>query len=187
MSDVQAQSGIIEQFTAAQKGDAVFLQWKIGKGNSCIDMSVQRHMGEGNYQTLHTVEGICGSPDSDSWYDWTDTATFWPGTSLTYRINASNGTVVSEERQLVWRSTTDRFSVMPNPASGSLRMLMGAGLEWPIDLHLFDRSGRKIAQQRITAPQKLSACSNGFESGFYLLHLRDAQGQSDTERVLILR
>jgi hypothetical protein len=183
-----AQPGIIENFTAVQKGDGAFLQWKIGKGNSCIDMSAQRHGGDGSFETYFTVEGLCGSDDTDSWYEWTDPGPFQAGREYTFRIWASNGTVVSEERAVIWRSISEKVVIAPNPVSDDIRLLLGDGVQWPLDISLFDRAGREISRWRFSTPAAvLEFPIAGTEPGLYLMRIRDAAGLIGTEGMQVVR
>lgn len=80
------------------------------------------------------------------------------------------------------------FRVLPNPASGLARLQVHHGQGGPLDLQVWDIQGRLLNERQWGHPGGLwffDLDLSHFAAGGYVLRLRDAEGQSRTERLLV--
>lgn len=184
---LSAQSPIIQGFRAQQVGADVQLNWFIPKGLSCIDMQVQRSQDSLNFQTLSTVFGICGSDNSDSPYDYTDSE-HQPGAHrYWYRIYASNGTVVSEWISLPYRSFVPGVLLLPsNPLIGDGMASFTHLSAEPLMLRWLNSTGQVLEELEPSASGQFLLQRKGRESGLYFLQVLNTEGMVlDVQRLIL--
>lgn len=156
-SELLAQGTIIEELTARQLGDGIIVRWKIGQGNSCIDMNIERSTDSVNYLKIGEYRGLCGSNDSDTHYEWFDNAELNVNSGYWYRINASNGTVVSKPASVQFRdSNAGAVSIVPNPMISSSVIYYANTTGDKVQLLLFDMSGRLLYRSEKSAANQFN-------------------------------
>lgn len=167
---------VIQGLRAVQVGESVQLDWFIPEGLSCIDMQVQRIGPDTDFETQHTVFGICGSDDTDAFYDYTDTDPLLPNLTYGWRIYASNGTVVSDTVFLDFLGTSNTLQVGPNP-------LTGTGYAWfdnasgeRVRLEWWDMQGRLVKTGRYLTSKKRIVVVSQVINGHYMLVARSDNG-----------
>lgn len=186
-----AQGTIIEDLTVRQLGEGVVLRWRIGQGNSCVDMNIQRSNDSLNFDKLGEFRGLCGSNDSDTWYEWFDDTGLDVNSKYWYRIWASNGTVVSRPVFVEFRdSNAGALSIAPNPMQQSAVIYYANPLGDPVSLHLFDLKGAELYRTQ-EAPVNQFNLDNTFgrsgnlQPGIYLLQIQSEGKTMAVEKLLV--
>lgn len=166
---------ILADFNARQLGEGVILDWRIVQGQFCINMQIQRTTDTlGDWTRLGEFGGVCGSDEEDVWYDWFDDSELTANTTYFYRIWASNGTVVSEISELLFRETElGSLSVVPNPVSTISQVYFANPTGREISMHLYDLQGRALSSTDPIVTSEFRLFRDVLSSGVYLLKIRD--------------
>lgn len=128
---------------------------------------------------------------------------FIPTTPAVVTLNSSNpvnngihivytpgGINTGIEDQPVAGLNLDITRVFPNPATDNMNLLLNTGRSGDISLVISDLQGRMILERPINlgiGEQMVSIPVSGFEPGMYLMHLTDADHQTKTLRISIVR
>ncbi len=173
---------VIQGLRAVQVGENVQLDWFIPEGLSCIDMQVQRIGPDTDFETQNTVFGICGSDDSDAFYDYTDTDPLLPNLTYGWRIYASNGTVVSDTVFLDFLGTSNTLQVGPNPLTGTGYAWFNNASGERVRLEWWDMQGRLVRTSTYAVQRRFALDRGGLESGTYIITIRTASDEVLAQR-----
>lgn len=67
-----AQDAFVTAFTAQQNGSSIKLIFTIAKGKTCNGIDIQRSANSINFETIGDIQGVCGSNDIETSYEFTD-------------------------------------------------------------------------------------------------------------------
>ena len=164
-------------FTADKRpADRVLLQWALQNESSALQYEVEvLRPGSTGYQRLTVIPAINQQPQSR--YTYTDSSTGKRGI-YQYRIKRTdrNGQIsYSEVRLVLFGNKNLNVMVYPNPVTTSLQIILQGVANTPIQLYLYDQTGKLLQQQKTTATgatQKLQLNMAGLPGGGYQLKVQ---------------
>lgn len=122
---------------------SIHIDWTILGGNTCDGQEVERSTDGVHFTAIHRIEGLCGDPVVPRRYDRYDTEP--PELSvLHYRVKLGidGYSSVKTVRYEQLRTTEQRF--YPSPTTGEAILLLSVASGTPVDLRLYDLSGRRV-------------------------------------------
>ena len=118
---LQAQS-VFKDITAVQFGDSILVDWTLTGGNTCYDMYLMRADDGVSFENIFSVSGVCGGA-TDQYYNFIDSEGLESGTSYSYKVTASNGTLESEIVNIRYINAGDvQVFVYPNPTTSEINI-----------------------------------------------------------------
>ncbi|NDP27379.1 MAG: T9SS type A sorting domain-containing protein [Flavobacterium sp.] len=103
-----------------------------------------------------------------------------------YIAAINNGTIfkIKDNSLSVNTSNLSQFVVYPNPAQSEI-IIQKSNKNYPTEATLFDLNGRIIVQQKTVDKPENSIKTNNLSKGFYILTIKNDQGQLSTHRLII--
>jgi hypothetical protein len=180
----------LSKFVAANSDEGVELAWETDPMPPAIaGYRVERAIGGGAYAALHA--GLLGGGG------FTDRSR---SSGARYRLIAINGLgeeYVLGETSVAGALAADRDIIAyPNPASGPMEILYRVPFDRPIDLTIYDLSGRRV-RSLVAGRQPVGVQSATWDrrdeagrdvaAGPYFARLTSGDGFTATERITIVR
>ncbi len=118
---MQAQT-VFKDLTAIQFGDSILVDWTLTGGNTCYDMYLMRADDGATFENIFSVSGVCGGT-TDQYYNFIDSEGLTTGTTYSYKVTASNGTLESESVNIQYINAGDvQIFVYPNPTTSDINI-----------------------------------------------------------------
>ena len=113
---------VFKDVTAIQFGDSILVDWTLTGGNTCYDMYLKRAEDGITFENIFSVSGVCGGA-TDQYYNFIDSEGLKSGTTYSYKITASNGTLESEAVNIQYINAGDvQIFVYPNPTTSDINI-----------------------------------------------------------------
>ncbi|MBK7038332.1 MAG: T9SS type A sorting domain-containing protein [Chitinophagales bacterium] len=113
---------VFKDVTAIQFGDSILVDWTLTGGNTCYDMYLKRAEDGITFENIFSVSGVCGG-STDQYYNFIDSEGLKSGTTYSYKITASNGTLESETVHIQYINAGDvQIFVYPNPTTSDINI-----------------------------------------------------------------
>jgi hypothetical protein len=136
------QDSTFRYFSAEQAENHVLLRFTVAGGVTCNGIRIERSADNNNYIPLFTFEGVCGSPDTDTYYTFTDSIPLSNRTSW-YRLDAGLQGLYSETRAVFFIDYgTSGITVFPNPCQSNCALYVTNPKNELLYFSLFDMNGR---------------------------------------------
>jgi len=103
-----------------------------------------------------------------------------------YITAINNGTIykIVENPLSIETNSISQFIVYPNPATSEIIIQKSTDL-YPSEITLFDLSGKQLLQQKMENKPINKIKTNNLSHGYYLLTIKNDQGQLSTQRLII--
>ncbi len=176
-------------FTAEKRtGSQVLLQWVLQNEYNALQYEVEvlQPNSGGLYQRLAIIPAVNQQPVST--YTFTDSSSPKRGV-YQYRIKRTdrNGQVsYSEVRSLLFGDKALNVLVYPNPATTAVQVLLQGVANSPVQINLYDVTGKLLQQQRATATgaaQKLRLNMADLPAGVYQLKVQSGNEEEVVKMV----
>lgn len=137
------QESIYSGFDALQSGKSLTLRWTIKAGYSCFGIGIDRSADGENYDRIGSIAGICGDPNVDEPFEFTDTMSLLNRTSY-YRLEFG-GVGKSEllETEVIVTGQSGYVFVV-RQGEGAVRLYFDNPGFSPAEVRVFDISGRLL-------------------------------------------
>jgi hypothetical protein len=144
----QQADAVLSKFFATPLNETVFLRWTITAGNTCQDTYIERSSDGINYERIGIIGGICGSPDQDITYEFTDSLPL-VNRETYYRLELGFYGYSSPRIVEFIHFNSEGFLLAPNPFTESTRLAFENKDSEKHELKIFDMQGR-IVQVMLT-------------------------------------
>ena len=160
---------VIGNFSVSELNEKVLLTWSIKQGYTCNGIQILRSTDSINYTPIGSINGVCGSNQSDTPYEFTD---LFPEKNTTnyYRLNMG-GVGFSKVLAIeIIDPGMNSYLLQPNPVSDISELHFNNEAKNNIAFTVFTPNG--IAVYSIsTIDEVIFLNSSNFNSGFYLFRL----------------
>ncbi|MGH1388139.1 T9SS type A sorting domain-containing protein, partial [Kordia sp.] len=78
-----------------------------------------------------------------------------------------------------------KFNVYPNPASNVLNLRTSSNQSFDVVIELFDISGRRVYQDNKNLSNEIQINISSYQSGVYLLSIRDVESNSRITKQIV--
>ena len=178
---IQAQpGGVFKSFKVIPLQNSVRLEWTVFAGNSCPDVQIQRSSDGINFDTIYSYPGVCGSPDEDQEYSWTDIN---PLRNVTAYYKLRSGFFDASKIEIMpikFLEEGKKYTLFPNPVTGTSSLLFENSSRKNSTLTVFDLQGNKVLQTEPTSGNEFFIIADHFRDGIYFFVI-----QNQTERIAI--
>jgi hypothetical protein len=165
--------GFLSSENIAQEGNAINLGWTIALGNTCLGTQVDRSIAGGPFEPVFGIAGICGSPEREEHYSWSDEGLTRAG-RYTYRLNFGNLGFVTLEIDFipVWESGIAVQSA-PGGMGHTIRVEAFQGV---YSIEIYNASGHLVFDSGNTVQRETTLRSESWENGIYIAIVRSREG-----------
>ena len=173
-------------FTVQQVEDTIALDWTIAAGNFCINMEVQRATPTTDFERIAVFAGVCGNDEQDEPYTFSDGGPFSLDAEYSYRIWASNGTVISDTLSLNYFFLYDNQVLLgPNPMQNETKVFFNNATNSTYTLVVNDLKGKVVKVLSNDERNSISLTRDGLAQGVYILQLRDSEDVVTTRKLVV--
>jgi len=142
---LQAQT-IFKDITAIQFGDSILIDWTLAGGFTCYDMYLMRSDDGSPFENIFSVSGVCGGT-TDQYYNFVDSEGLTTGTTYSYKITASNGTLESKTVNIQYINAGDvQVFIYPNPTTSDINITIDNKYTPRFLVELYGVDGQLISQ-----------------------------------------
>jgi len=153
-SSAQEADAALTRFFAVQVEETVFLRWTMGAGNTCEDTYVERSADGISYERIGLIGGICGSPDQEITFEYTDTVPLVNQTAY-YRLLLGYFGYTSPKTVEFVRYNDRGYFIGPNPFSDFTRIAFENDDDEEYRLLVSDMQGRIVLEMMTTGNEFL--------------------------------
>lgn len=175
---------ILDNFSAFQHDEEVYLSWIIGRGNTCNGITIERSTDNLSFVEVGNIAGVCGSPDFAQSYSWTDEHPVKNKVNY-YRLELGlQG--YSDVRSVEYIYVgADGFQLRPNPVVDHSLLLFNNRQGHLHRLEIYSVGGGLIEQKESNSNEfNISAAE--MQAGVYLLQLTNTQtGKVSSGKVIV--
>jgi hypothetical protein len=155
---------ILKNFVARQLDDQVILQWTIIEGQTCFGIRIERSENDSVFKKIGEISGVCGSPDEDIIFTFTDSLPLENKINY-YRLElGSQGYSDPVAVQTVITGDKD-YHINNHLATKTLELSFSN--EAPKNLRVFNLQAELLTEKQI-AGQHVSLPLTGFAGGLYI-------------------
>lgn len=167
MASGQGPHPILKNFFAQQQGEEVYLQWTIDKGQTCNDIIIERSGNSKSFEKIGFIAGVCGSPDQEMVYRFTDTI---PLKNMENHYRLELGSQGYSEFVSVKTIITgnEGYHLVQNPIKSNLRIYFED--EGQKTMHVFDLNGKQHFTRSFSG-QEFSESLHALPSGIYIFRV----------------
>lgn len=163
----QTPHAILRYFSADVVKGQVRLSWSISGGNTCSGIRIQRSVDGGSFENIGKIDGVCGSPDVDVPYVFSDKEPV-SNKINTYRLELGTqgySDVRSVEFVLL---NDDGFHLRYDMQTRSAEVFLDNALNERVDYTLYTIAGREILDG-FTNSNKITLNLRPFSGQIFLL------------------
>lgn len=153
-SSAQEADAALTRFFAVQVEETVFMRWTMGAGNTCEDTHVERSADGISYERIGLIGGICGSPDQEITFEYTDTVPLVNQTAY-YRLLLGYFGYTSPKTVEFVRFNDRGYFIGPNPFSDFTRIAFENDDDEEYRLLVSDMQGRIVLEMMTTGNEFL--------------------------------
>ncbi|MCI1752031.1 MAG: T9SS type A sorting domain-containing protein [Flavobacteriales bacterium] len=144
---VQAQEHpFLSAYALTELPNGVLVNWTIHGGSTCDGQEVQRSTDSVNFVPVHTIEGICGSPESSTPYTWFDPTP--PELSkVYYRIKLGFDGYSSVKSVFYAQLDQSQQRFFPNPVRDEATLVLNVSLNSTLDIRIWNAGGEMVMER----------------------------------------
>ena len=166
----------LSNYTLTELPNGVLVNWTIQGGSTCDGQEVQRSSDSLNYVPIHTIQGICGSPDAITPYTWFDAAppelsTFY------YRIKLGFDGFSSVKSVFYGQLNSSDQRFYPDPAHDAAKLVLNVPLNMPVDLLVWNSQGTLVLQRTSMPGPELDVPVETLPAGPYIYRATTKAGR----------
>ena len=165
----QEADDVLTKFFAVQQDETVYLRWTMKAGSTCEDTYVERSADGLSYERIGLIGGICGSPDQDITFDFTDTMPLVNRMSH-YRLLLGYFGYTSPKTVEFVRYNDKGYFLGPNPFYDYTRIAFENKDNDVFHLIVSDMQGRKVLEKMTTGDEFLITREE-LRAGIYAVRL----------------
>jgi hypothetical protein len=165
----QEADAVLTKFFAVQVNETVFLRWTMSAGSTCEDTYVERSSDGISYERIGLIGGICGSPDQEITFEFTDSVPLSNRTSY-YRLLLGYFGYTSPKIIEFVRYNDKGYFVGPNPFNDHTRIAFDNEDNQEFRLMLSDMQGRNVLEMNTTGNEFLIR-KDDLNAGIYAVRL----------------
>ncbi|MBZ0206217.1 MAG: T9SS type A sorting domain-containing protein [Flavobacteriales bacterium] len=171
----------LSAYALTELPDGVLVNWTIHGGSTCDGQEVQRSTDSLHFSVVHTIQGICGSPDASTPYTWFDPSP--PELSRAfYRLKLGFDGYSSVKSVFFAQLNASEQRFFPNPASNVATLVVDAKPNTPLDLSVFDGSGRLVVRLTGVNGPTVDVPVRQLPAGLYTYRVSTVAGRSFSGR-----
>lgn len=157
----------IARYELTELSGAVRVDWVLQGGNTCNGQEVERSTDGSTFVAVHRILGICGDPEAAVPYEWIDASP--PELSvLYYRVKLGFDGYTSVKSIFFEQLITEEQRFYPSPATGEASLLLNAPTGTPVDVEVYNLSGRSMFTQRGNSGPLVRLDLGGLTTGTYM-------------------
>ena len=166
-ASAQAPHPILKNFFAQQQGEGVYLQWTIDAGQTCNDIIIERAGNSKSFEKIGFIAGVCGSPDQEMVYRYTDTIPL-KNQQNHYRLELGSQGYSESVSVKTIITGSEGYHVVKNPARNNLSIYFeDKGYK---TLQIFDLNGNQQLIRDFSG-QEFSEPLHDFSPGLYIFRV----------------
>jgi hypothetical protein len=162
---------VIGGFTATEFNGKVLLSWAVKQGNTCNGIQILRSTDSVNFSPIGSINGICGSTQGDTPYEFTDIAPIKNAINY-YRLNMGGigfSVIVSAE---VIDIAENNYLLRPNPIETNSELHFQNDASNTVVVSIYDLNGN-LHSRIETIEEMILLSSDSFEAGPYFFVVED--------------
>lgn len=113
---------VVDRFVLVENGGKVYMSITISAGFSCNGIGILRSSDNVNFVQIGMIQGICGSPNSPSFYEFTDEKPL-KNTFNYYKLVLGNIGENTPKSILIFDTRGQKFALLENPVNGKLKIV----------------------------------------------------------------
>lgn len=133
----------LSEYALTELPDGILINWTIHGGSTCDGQEVQRSTDSLNFAAVHTIQGICGSPDASTPYTWFDPSPPELSTVF-YKLKLGFDGYSSVKSVFFAQLNQSEQRFFPNPATSVATLVVDVKPNTALDLRVFDGSGKLV-------------------------------------------
>ncbi len=164
---------VVPDLTGSEFNKKVVLTWTINQGNTCNGIDVYRSVDSVNFTKIGNIEGICGSPESSTSYQFTDN--FPEKNEINYyrlKLGALGYTYIVQVEVLDIGESN--YLIRPNPISENTLLIFNNDTNSEVRLIVHDFKGSEV-YTALTIGEEFVLSKNDFIAGVYFFTLKTNQ------------
>jgi hypothetical protein len=166
----QSPHPILRNFSGQVANNTIRLSWAIKGGNTCEGTKIQRS-GDGLFfETVGEIGGVCGSPDFDVPYTFTDSVPLRNQKNY-YRLELGTHGFSAAVSFFFVPLNEQSYNVIYDPAARTAMIYFDNRQNEEIIFYLITTNGRLITKET-THDEVLNFNFQGFSAGVYLLNVQ---------------
>ncbi len=158
---------ILKNFFAQQQDEDIYLQWTIDKGQTCNDIVIERAGNAKSYEKIGFIAGVCGSPDQEMVYRFTDTIPL-KNQQNHYRLELGSQGYSESVSVKPIITGKDGYHVVKNPVQNNLDIYFED--KGSKTLQIYDLNGNQHLLRSFSG-QEFSEPLHGFSPGLYIFRV----------------
>jgi hypothetical protein len=171
-------------YTAASLKDGVLISFTMRGGSSCNGINIERSEDSVSFSVIGDIEGICGSPDFNQSFTYTDSQ------PLTFRKNYYR----LDMKQLGYSPVfsvfyanpyTDEVLIIPNPCFANCKLYFINSKREKVVIRLFQNGSELFSQ--ITDQDFMDLDMQQSASGIYYCRVEFADGTLRNRKLVLIR
>ncbi len=182
-SSAQEADAALTRFFAVQVEETVFLRWTMGAGNTCEGTYVERSADGISYERIGLIGGICGSPDQEITFEYTDTVPLVNQTAY-YRLLLGYFGYTSPKTVEFVRYNDRGYFIGPNPFSDFTRIAFENDDDEEYRLLVSDMQGRIVLEMMTTGNEFLIRREE-LGAGIYAVHLFNGKNEFPRFKIIV--
>jgi hypothetical protein len=175
---------ILSGFSIYQQGDEIRIQVTIEAGtSSCLGIDLERKIGEGEFEIIDNIPGICGGSEFEESYVFKDINPL-SGKELSYRLNLGN-VGRSEVLSIYYVVLENGISIYPNPAIDVIQVMLDKPYGIECDVEVSNSQGHIVfSLEKWIQPSFAISCSH-WQNGIYTVKVRSEQTEWVKQFILL--
>lgn len=166
-ASAQAPHPILKNFFAQQQGEGVYLQWTIDEGQTCNDIIIERAGNSKSFEKIGFIAGVCGSPNQEMVYRFTDTIPL-KNQENHYRLELGSQGYSEAVSVKTIITGNDGYHLVQNPMQSNLRIYFDD--EGQKTMQVFDLNGKQQLIRRFSG-REYSEALHALPSGIYIFRV----------------
>ncbi len=175
----------LSEYALTELPDGVLVNWTIHGGSTCDGQEVQRSTDSLNFSVVHTIQGICGSPEASTPYTWFDPAPPELSTVF-YRLKLGFDGFSSVKAVFFEQLNESDQRFFPNPATDVATLVVDAKPNTPLDLLVFNGSGMLVVSLSGVNGPTVDIPVQQLPAGLYTYRVSTVEGRSFSGRFVKL-
>jgi hypothetical protein len=171
---IKAQSAhpILSRFSAATYSNTIRLSWAILAGNTCLGTIIQRSSDGVFFETIGEIAGICGSPDVEIQYVFTDETPLLNQMNY-YRLELGSQGFSSAIAIEYFPLNSLGYSLRYDKTTSTAHIHFENPTRAEFEYQLFSINGKLILQRK-TNENRLEISTVGLAQQIYILRISNA-------------
>lgn len=178
----QQADAFLSRFFAVQVGETVLLRWTMNAGFTCEDTYIERSSDGISYERIGLIGGICGSPDAEITFEYTDSIPLVNQLAY-YRLILGYLGYTSPKTVEFSQYNDEGFFLGPNPFNDYTTLAFENEDKEEFHLFIFNMKGQKVLEIMTTGNEFFIRRSD-LETGNYIFRLNAINFNTITGKII---